>query len=81
MEIPNPTPITDPEKEITAVDEILKLKRYDCRNYLGCLAVAAKENWLQFTCEACPAYIYAPPAPEDIGILQTLGKALAENID
>ena len=76
MKIPKPVIMTEDETEVLSVDEVLALKRHDCSNYLGCLAVAAKGNWPQFSCKGCPAYEFSPPSPVELRRLVTLGKAL-----
>lgn len=49
----NPMPI-DLSLSIESVDNY---KRSDCRLYEQCMNQAAEENWPQFHCNACQAYV------------------------
>lgn len=39
-------------------------KKYNCKNYETCIDLAIEQNWPQFHCNACTAYVKDEAQPE-----------------
>jgi len=74
----NPQPLLDHADHLT-IDNVGRYKRSECRYYVRCVDVAVRENWPQFTCNACLAFEPIEVDSDEQKALERLARLLARN--